>query len=100
MNEDYKLFLIECIKNRNFLEFTYKDMSNCLINISEDDYASFEKGKYKMSKENLIRIVRVLCIKKPVEKNIDKYINISDLNEDEINDLSNVISSIVGDNND
>ena len=100
MNEDYKLFLIECIKNRKFLEFTYKDMSNCLIEVSEDDYIKFEKGRYKMSKENLIRIVRVLCINKPSTKNIDKYINISELSKEEISDLSNVISSIVGDVND
>ena len=99
MNNEYKEFLIECIKSRRYLEFSYKDMSNCLINVSVDDYIDFEKGKYLMSKENLKRIMRVLCIKRPQEINIEDYINTDDLNEEEINDLSNVLSVIVGDDN-
>jgi len=99
MNNDYKIFIDECIKNRNFLEFSYKDMSNCLINVSCEDYLNFEKCKYKMSKENLIRICRVLCIKKPISFDVSSYIDTSELDEDEIKDLSKIIYEIVGDNN-
>lgn len=99
MNNDYKIFVKECIKNRNFLEFTYDDMSRCLINVSAEDYANFEKGQYKMTKENLIRIARVLCIEKPSSKDISNYIDTTGLDEDEIKDLASVISVIVGDEN-
>lgn len=100
MNNEYKLFLKECIKNRKYLEFTYKDMSNCLINVSETDYENFEHGEYKMSKDNLIRIFRVLCIKKPTSIAINDYIDTNDLNEDEIKDIARALSVIVGDDND
>jgi hypothetical protein len=99
MKNDYKVFLKECIKNRKFLEFTYQDMSNCLTNVSVDDYANFEKGQFSMSKDNLIRITRVLCIEKPVIKDIEDYIDVDGLTEDEINDLTKVVAAIVGDEN-
>ena len=99
MNNDYKTFLKECIKNRKFLDFSCKDMANCLTNVSADDYANFEAGEYKMSKDNLIKIARVLCIEKPVVKDISDYIDISELTEEEVNDLTKVVAAIVGDEN-
>lgn len=100
MNEKMIMFIDECIKNRKFLEYTHKDMSNCLIGVSEKDYADFEDGNYVMSKENLDRIVRVLKVKKPTSFDISDYINVDEYDEDEIKDLSNVISVIVGEDND
>lgn len=99
MNKGYELFVNQCIKNRKILEFSYKDMSNCLINVSEQDYANFEKGTYLMSKENMIRIARVLCVEKPLFKDISEYIDVSGLSENEIADLSKVISVLEGDDN-
>lgn len=99
MNNEYVAFIKECIKNRKFLEFSYQDMSNCLINVSAKDYESFEKGQYKMSKENLIRIARVLYVERPNSIDVSKYIDTSDLSEEEVNDLGKVIFSIVGDEN-
>ena len=95
-----KLFINQCIKNREFMEFTYKDMSNFLKGVSEDDYHAFENGTYNMSKENLDRIVRVLCVKRSEEFDVSKYLNTEEYDQDEIEDLSKVISSIVGDDND
>ena len=99
MNNEYQVFLKECIKNRKYLSFSFKDMSNCLVNVSEKDYANFEKGTYQMSKENLIRISRVLCVKRPTDFNINDYIDTGDLNEDEIKDLTKIICELVGDDN-
>ena len=99
MNNDYVAFIKECIKNRKFLEFSYQDMSNCLIKVSAKDYENFEKGQYKMSKENLIRIARVLCVERPNSIDVSHYIDTSDLSEEEVNDLGKVIFSIVGDEN-
>ena len=99
MYNEYKSFVEECIKNRQYLDFTYKDMANCLTDVNPEDYANFENFKYKMSKDNLIRIARVLCIKKPVDENIEKYIDTDNLTEEEIKDLSKIISGIVGDDN-
>lgn len=99
MNNEYVAFIKECIKNRKFLDFSYQDMSNCLINVSAKDYESFEKGQYKMSKENLIRIARVLCVERPNSIDVSQYIDTSDLSEEEIKDLGKVIFSIVGDEN-
>ena len=99
MNNDYKIFINECIKNRKFLSFSYKDMSNCLKDVSQQDYANFEKGLYKMSKENLIRIVRVLCIEKPSSIDFEHGLDLNELDDDEIKDLSKVAEAIVGDEN-
>ena len=99
MNNEYVTFIKECIKNRKYLEFSYQDMSNCLIDVSAKDYENFEKGQYKMSKENLIRVARVLCIERPNTIDVSKYIDTNELDEDEVNDLGKVIFSIVGDEN-
>ena len=74
-------------------------MSNCLINVSAKDYESFEKGQYKMSKENLIRVARVLCIERPSTIDVSEYIDTTGLEQEEIDDLAKVIFSIVGDEN-
>lgn len=99
MNNEYKLFVKQCIKNRLYLEFSYQDMSNCLIDVTSSDYENFEKGKYKMSKENLIRIARVLCVKRPTSLDIKDYIDTTGLTDEEIIDLSKAISVIEGDDN-
>lgn len=99
MNKGYETFVSQCIKNRKILEFSYKDMSNCLINVSESDYINFENGTYLMSKENMIRIARVLCVEKPLFKDISEYIDVNGLSENEIADLSKIISVIEGDEN-
>lgn len=95
-----KLFINQCIKNREFMEFTYKDMSNCLINVSEKDYEDFELGNYEMSNENLDRLVRVLHISKIKNYDMSDYLNPDEYDEEELRDLSNVILSIVGEEND
>ena len=99
MNNEYELFINECKKNRVFLNYSCKDMANCLVNVSEEDYIKFEDYNYKMSKENLIRIARVLCLKKVQIMDVNNYIDTSELEEEEIKDLSKVISAIVGDEN-
>lgn len=93
-------FINECINNRNYLGFTNKDMANCLINVSEKDYIEFEKGNYSMSKENIERLTRVLCIKKPVKFDINKYLDTSELSEEEKEDLTSIVEMIVGENYD
>lgn len=95
-----KEFINECIKNREYLELTCKDMSLCLVNVSEDDYSNFESGKYSMSKENIERIMRVLCINKPKLFDINKYLDTKGLDEEEIEDLSKIVELIVGEDND
>ena len=99
MNNGYKIFVKQCIKNRKYLEFSYKDMVNCLNKVSEEDYANFEKGQYLMSKDNLIRISRVLCVEKPIFKDIGEYLDTKELSENEIRDLSKVISVLEGEDN-
>ena len=99
MNNDYKLFLKECIKNRVYLEFSYKDMSNCLDNVSEEEYEEFEKGKGMLSLDNLRKIAKVLCIEKPIDKDLNKYIDADGLDEEELNDIAKVVNAIVGDDN-
>ena len=61
--KDYEKFLLTCINNRQILEYSEREMAGYLVNVSEKDYVSFEKGKYSMSEENLKRICRVLCVK-------------------------------------
>ena len=99
MSEEYKIFVKQCIKNRKFLDYSYKDMAACLIDISESEYASFEQGSYIMDKNNLKRLSRVLCIKKPITINLNDYIDTSELDDDEINDIAKAFSTIVGDEN-
>ena len=99
MKNEYIAFIKECIKNRKFLEFSYQDMANCLIDVSAKEYENFEKGLYKMTKENLIRVARVLCIERPNTLDVSEYIDTSELDDEEINDLGKVIFSIVGDEN-
>ena len=99
MKYDYNAFLNECIKNREFLGYSYKDMSNCLIKVTTDQYSAFEKGEYKMTKDNLMRIIRVLCIEKNKPFDVNEYIDTKGLTKEEIDDLSQVIASIVGDDN-
>lgn len=99
MNSEYKLFVKQCIKNRKYLEFSYEDMANCLINVSPNDYEDFECENYSMSKENLIRIARVLCVKKPSSVDIKDYIDTNGMTEDEVKDLAKALNAIVGDDN-
>lgn len=90
-------FIKQCIINRKNLEFSFKDMSNCLINVSEEEYKEFEKGNYEMSKENLNRLIRVLCLVKPKKIILDDYIDTEGLSDKEKDDLSQIICDIVGD---
>ena len=87
----------ECINNRKYLGLSCKDMSNCLINVSEKDYVEFEQGNYPMNKENVQRIIKVLCISKPNKKDYSEYIDTTGLNKEEIEDLCSVLEVIVGD---
>lgn len=100
MNEKLMIFIKECKKNRKYLEYTSKDICNCLVDVSEKEYEDFENGQYMMSKDNLDRLTKVLNIKKHTDFNINKYIDVREYDEDEINDLSVVISTIVGEDND
>ena len=71
-------------------------MSNCLINVNEEQYKEFEKGNYKMNKENIIRLMRVLCVNEYKEIDINDYIDTEGLDEEEIKDLSKIVCEIVG----
>lgn len=92
-------FLNVCINNRCFLELSYADMASYLVDVSESDYASFESGKYLMSEENLKRICRILCVKPIASFKLEKYIDVDGLSDEEYDDLSMVVESIVGDDN-
>jgi len=102
MNNVKEEFIRECISNRNYLEFTYKDISNCLIGVSEKEYKDFEDGNYNMSIENVKRLLKVLCIEKPVFSDVEKYLDFSnsDLSKSDIEDIKNIAYEIVGGNND
>ena len=100
MKNDFIEFVNECRKNRLYLGLTSKDMANCLIDVSEDNYNDFEDGKYGMSKENIERLVRVLCVSKPKDFDINKYLDVSELNKEEVNDLTEIVKVIVGEEND
>ena len=89
-------FIKQCKKNREILEFSYKDMSNCLIDISEEEYKLFEQGKFSMSRENLVRLARVLCIEENRMFDLSDYIDTDGLDEEQINDLKNIIEKLVG----
>ncbi len=92
-------FINQCIKNRKYLGFSCRDMSLCLNGVSEADYIGFEEGKYPMSKENVHRLMKVLCIEKPNNTNYSEYIDTTGLTEEEIEDLSMIVEAIVGDEN-
>ena len=102
MNNVKKEFIKECLNNRNYLEFTYKDMANCLVGVSEKEYKEFEAGNYNMSIENARRLVKVLCIKKPMATEIEKYLDFSnsELSKSDIDDIKNIAIEIVGGYND
>lgn len=99
-NNFKKEFIKECKNNRIYLGYTFSDISKVLIDVSEDEYMKFEDGKYNMSNENVKRLIRVLCIKKPTDIDINKYIDITGLDDVEIEDLSNILEVIVGEDND
>ena len=98
-NELKKEFVSECINNRLFLGYTFKDVADSLIDVSEEEYINFEEGKYVMSNENIKRLIRVLCIKKPESFDVNKYIDTTGLDEKEIEDLSKMVEIIVGEEN-
>ena len=89
-------FIEQCKKNREILEYTFSDMSSCLIGVSEKEYKLFEQGKYSMSKENLERLVRVLCVKNINEFYLEDYVDTTGLREEEINDLKGIVEKLVG----
>ena len=90
-------FLNQCKKNREILELTYQDMANVLLAMSAKEYEQFEQGKTKkISKENLLRIVRILCIQNTYSFSLNEYIDVDGLNAEEIQDLSNIIEKLVG----
>ena len=92
-------FKKECKKNREYLGYSFSDVSVALIDVSEDDYANFEDGNNVLSKENLERLARVLCVKKPYDFNVENYIDTTGLTIEEIDDLSSILFEIVGDDN-
>lgn len=93
---DKNSFIRQCKKNRELLGFSYKDVNNVLIDAKENEYRAFEDGKVMLSKENLERIVRVLCIEEFNKFNLDDYIDIDGMDKDEILDLKNIVEKIVG----
>ena len=95
----YNKFLSICIANRNSLEISEKEMASYLEGVSENEYISFEKGEYKMNESNLNRIARVLCVKNTELFNLSDYIDTEGLSEEEIDDLSLIVSEIVGGDN-
>ena len=101
MNSKFKKeFIDECVKNREFLGYSYNDVASSLINVSEEEYINFEEGNFSLSSENIKRLMRLLCVKKPSSIDVNKYIDTSGLNEVEIEDLSKMVSIIVGEEND
>ena len=95
--KDYEKFLLTCINNRQILEYSESEIASYLDNVSEKDYINFEAGKYLMSDDNLKKIIRILAIENINVFDINDYIDTDGLSEEEINDLSKVISAIVGD---
>ena len=89
-------FIKECITNREYLGFSYEDMANCLIDVSVNEYKDFESGKGNMSKENVSRLIRVLCIEKPKSTSLALEFD-EDSTIDEKEDLLNIASLIEGD---
>lgn len=97
MMNNYKKFLINCINNRLTLEYSEREMAGYLDNVSEKDYIDFEAGKYSMSDNNLKKIIRILAVNSIELFDVNDYIDTDGLSEEEIDDLSKVISTIVGD---
>ena len=92
-----KEFIKQCKKNRLALDYTYDDVSDSLIGVSEKEYIEFEEGRGTLSEENLDRLCRILCLKSPKKFNLDDYIDTDGLNEEELDDLKKVVEVIVGD---
>lgn len=92
-------FRSECKKNREYLGYSFYDVSVSLIDVSEADYENFENGKCMLSKENIERLARVLCVKRPISFDVNDYIDTAGLSKEEIEDLSNIIFELEGDNN-
>ena len=97
--KDYEKFLLTCINNRNVLEYSEKEMSSYLDGVSEKDYVDFERGKYLMSKNNLMKIVRILAIKASEIFSLKDYIDTEGLSDEDVADLTIVVSKIVGEEN-
>ena len=93
---DKNSFVRQCKKNREILEYTYKDISNVLVDVSEGEYKAFEEGKTLLNKDNLERLVKILCIEEYNKFDLNDYIDLSDLEEEEINDLSEIVEKLVG----
>ena len=89
-------FLRQCIKNREILEYSYKDVSDALENVTEEEYKNFENGKVMISKENLQRLVRLLCLEDFNQFDLEQYIDTSGLSDEEIDDLKEVVEKLVG----
>ena len=89
-------FISECIKNRTYLGLSYKDMANCLIDVSESDYKSFENGEYKISKENVARLIRVLCIEKSQDEVMELDLSDGEFSDEEKEDLLKIANELVG----
>lgn len=100
MSDFINEFREECKKNREYLDLTIQDISNALINVSEKEYFDFENGNKNLSKENLQRLAKILCINKPSLFDIDEYIDTTYLSKEEIEDVSKVVEFIVGVEND
>ena len=69
------------------------------IKTRNESIKEFEKGKGMLSLENLRKIAKVLCIEKPTDKDLSKYIDINGLDVEELNDIAKVVNAIVGDDN-
>jgi hypothetical protein len=93
-------FKKECKKNREYLGYSINDVCVCLDNVSEKEYKDFEESSYILSRDNIEKLMRVLCVSKPVSFSVNDYIDTDGLSEDEIEDLSKVIYGIVGEDND
>lgn len=95
---DKQAFLKQCKTNREILELSYEDMSNCLIDMNVKEYKAFENGsKNTISKENLKRIYRVLCLEETNLFNLNDYIDTEGLSKEEILDIASIVEKLVGD---
>ena len=52
-------FKKECKKNREYLGYSFHDVSVSLIDVSEEEYKSFEEGNMVLSKENIERLANI-----------------------------------------
>ena len=90
-------FKKECKKNREYLGYSFYDVCVALIDVSEKEYENFENGNEMLSKENIERLARVLCVKRPIDWDINNYIDTEGLSKDEIKDLEDILVDLVGD---